>query len=214
MTRSSKNQNFIKCSLDSGKKGTLVIRKTNRSLRRHRTTSMAAANAAKKKAVEEIIDDISDLTPQTAYTPSTLSTNTSISSTTLSFDTSIIERGRYKKRGSSLEEFMEGSLDWRSFGSITYNEMEEVGLFDRIKKKISIYNNARTNKAKHKAVICSSELPLSEAASRLLDTKMRVVELIMDGGKNKVIIRPGHFMKDGALVQQSMYFEAGETESQ
>jgi hypothetical protein len=30
---------------------------------------MAAANAAKKKAVEEIIDDISDLTPQTAYTP-------------------------------------------------------------------------------------------------------------------------------------------------
>ena len=31
------------------------------------------------------------------------------------------------------------------------------------------------------------------------------------GGKNKVIIRPGHYMKDGALVQQSMYFEAGDT---
>jgi hypothetical protein len=30
-------------------------------------------------------------------------------------------------------------------------------------------------------VICSSELPLSEVASRLLDTKMRVVEFIMDG---------------------------------
>jgi hypothetical protein len=40
---------------------------------------------------------------------------------------------------------MEGNLDWRSFGSITYNEMKEVGLFNRIKKKISIYNNARTN---------------------------------------------------------------------
>jgi len=61
MTRSSKHQNFIKCSLDSGKKGTLVIRKTSRSLRRHRTTSMAAANAAKKKEVEEVM---SDLTPQ------------------------------------------------------------------------------------------------------------------------------------------------------
>ena len=143
-----------------------------------------AARAAKKKKVEEIIDDrltiISDLTPQTAYTPSTLSTNTSISSTTLSFNTSIIERGRYKKRGSSLEEFMEGNLDWRSFGSITYNEMKEVGLFDRIKKKISIYNNARTNITRHNAVICSSELPLTEVASRLLDTKMRVVEYIMD----------------------------------
>jgi hypothetical protein len=76
---------------------------------------------------------------------------------------------------------MEGNLDWRSFGSITYNEMKEVGLFDRIKKKISFYNNARTNITRHKAVICSSELPLSEVASRLLDTKMRVVELIMDG---------------------------------
>jgi hypothetical protein len=30
---------------------------------------------------------------------------------------------------------MEGNLDWRSFGSITYNEMKEVGLFDRIKRK-------------------------------------------------------------------------------
>ena len=30
-------------------------------------------------------------------------------------------------------------------------------------------------------------------------------------GKNKVIIRPGHYMKDGALVQQSMYFGAGKT---
>jgi hypothetical protein len=142
---------------------------------------MAAANEAKKKAVEEIIDDISILTPQTAYTPSTLSTNTSISSTTLSFNSSNIERGRYMKSGSSLEEFMEGNLDWRSFGSITYNEMKEVGLFDRLKKKISFYNNARTNITRHKAVICSSELPLSEVASRLLDTKMRVVEHLMDG---------------------------------
>jgi hypothetical protein len=62
MTRSSKHQNFIKCSLDSGKKGTLVIRKTNRSFKRHRAANIAAANAAKKKEVEEIIDDISDLT--------------------------------------------------------------------------------------------------------------------------------------------------------
>ena len=71
-----------------------MIRKTSKSLRRHRAANIAAANAAKKKAVEEIIDDrltiISDLTPQTAYTPSTLSTNISISSTTLSFNTSFI----------------------------------------------------------------------------------------------------------------------------
>ena len=31
------------------------------------------------------------------------------------------------------------------------------------------------------------------------------------GCKNKVIIRPGNFVKDGALVQQSMYFKAGDT---
>ena len=158
MTRSSKHQNFIKCSLDSGKKGTLVIRKTNRSLRRHRTTSMAAANAAKKKEVEEIM---SDLTPQTAYTRSTISTNTSISSTTLSFNTSIIEKGRYKKHGSSLEEFIEGNLDWRSFGSITYNEIKEVGLFDALKKKTVDFMKARTNTTRHKVVLSSKDLPLS-----------------------------------------------------
>ena len=65
--------------------------------------------------------------------------------------------------------------------TITYNEMKEVGLIDRIKKNIFMYKNARTNITRHKVVICSSETPLSETASRLLDTKMRVVELIMDG---------------------------------
>ena len=82
MTRTSK---IIKCSIGSGKKGTLVIRKSSLSLRRHRVVTLTAARAAKKKEVEEIIDDISDLTPQTTYTRSTISTNTSISSTTLSF---------------------------------------------------------------------------------------------------------------------------------
>ena len=94
MTRTSK---IIKCSIGSGKKGTLVIRKSSLSLRRHRVATLTAACAAKKKEVEEVIDSISDLTPQTAYTRSTISTNTSISSTTLSFNTSIIEKGRYKK---------------------------------------------------------------------------------------------------------------------
>jgi len=159
MTRSSKHQNFIKCSLDSGKKGTLVIRKTNRSFRRHRAANIAAANAAKKKEVEEVM---SDLTPQTTYTRSTISTNTSI-----------IEKGRYKKYGSSLEEFMEGNLDWRSFGSITYNEMKEVGLFDAFKKKTVDFMKARTNAS-------SKDLPLSEAGSRQLDQKMRVIKAMLD----------------------------------
>jgi len=152
-----KSKKAFKSTICGGYKGKVVIQKTNLSRRKALASNMAAARAAKKNKVEEIIDDrltvISDLTPQTAYTRSTTSTNASISSTTLSFNTSIIERGRYKKRGSSLEEFMEGNLDWRSFGSITFDEMKEVGLFDRIKKKISIYKNARTNKAKHKAVI-------------------------------------------------------------
>ena len=43
MTRSSKHQN-----LGSGKKGTLVIRKSRLLLRRHRAANIAAANAAKK----------------------------------------------------------------------------------------------------------------------------------------------------------------------
>jgi len=91
------------------------------------------------------------------------------------------ESTRYKKHGASFDDFIEDNKDWRSFGSITYEGMKEKGYIDILFKKISIYKSAKTNKAKHKAVICSSELPLSEVASRLLDTKMRVVELIMVG---------------------------------
>jgi len=43
----------------------LLIRKTNKSLRKHRAANITATNAAKKKEVEEIM---SDLTPQTTYT--------------------------------------------------------------------------------------------------------------------------------------------------
>jgi hypothetical protein len=99
----------------------------------------------------------------------------------LSFNTSIIEKGRYKKHGSSLEEFMEGNLDWRSFGSITYNEMKEVGLFDALKKKTVDFMKARTNATRHKVVLSSKDLPLSESGSRQLDQKMRVIKAMLDG---------------------------------
>jgi hypothetical protein len=55
MTRSFTDRNFIKCSVGSGKKGSLLIRKTNKSLKKHRAANIAAANAAKKKEVEEIM---------------------------------------------------------------------------------------------------------------------------------------------------------------
>jgi hypothetical protein len=92
------------------------------------------------------------------------------------------ESTRYKKHGVSFNEFIEGNgLDWRKFGSITYDEMRKSGYNDLLMKRINDYNRARTNKAKHKAVIYSSELPLSEVASTLLETKIRVVVRIMDG---------------------------------
>ena len=69
---------------------------------------------------------------------------------------------------------MEGNLDWRSFGSITYNEMKEVGLFDALKKKTVDFMKARTNAS-------SKDLLLSEAGSRQLDQKMRVIKAMLDG---------------------------------
>ena len=76
---------------------------------------------------------------------------------------------------------MEGNLDLRSFGSITYNEMKEVGLFDALKKKIVAFMKARTNTTRHKVVLSSKDLPLSEAGSRQLDQKMRVMKAMVDG---------------------------------
>ena len=51
--------------------------------------------------------------------------------------------------------------------------MKENGYVDILLKKISIYKSAKTNRAKHKAVICSSELPLSEVASGCQQAKVR-----------------------------------------
>jgi len=87
----------------------------------------------------------------------------------------VIISTKYKKHGVSFDDFIEDNKDWRSFGSITYEGMKENGYVDILLKKIYIYKSAKTNKARHKAVLCSSELPPSEVASRLLDTKMRIL---------------------------------------
>ncbi len=136
---------------------------------------MAAARAALKGETRQS-SQMSATTPPSVTSVSTYGTQSTSGMSSLTQEST-----RYKKHGVSFDDFIEDNKDWRSFGSITYEGMKENGYVDILLKKISIYNNARTNKAKHKAVICSSELPLSEAASRLLDTKMRVVELIMDG---------------------------------
>ena len=155
----------IRSTVSCGPKGTLVIQKTNR-----RSERIRLANLASRKSSIDV--HISPLSSQS-------SVNSSLPSTDMSSLTQ--ESTRYKKHGVSFDDFIEGNKDWRSFGSITYEGMKENGYVDILLKKISIYKSAKTNKAKHKAVICSSELPLSEVASRLLDTKMRVVELIMVG---------------------------------
>ena len=162
-----KSKKAFRSTIYGGYKGKVVIQKTTLSLRKALVSNMAAVRAALRHQRENTSDDtpISPLTPQAVV--SNDNSWTSISSLSS-------ERSHYKKRGSAFDKFMDDGKDWRSFGSYTFNGMMNDGYFSILMKKISIYKNARTNKARHKAVICSSELPLSEAASRLLDTKMRV----------------------------------------
>ena len=156
----------LKSSLFTGRKGVVVIQKTNLSRRKALASNMAAARAALKGETRQS-SPISAMTPQSVTSVSTNGTQSTRGMSSLTQEST-----RYKKRGVSFDDFLEHNKDWKSFGSVTYQEMKENGYVDILMKKISIYNNARTNKAKHKAVICSSELPLSEAASRMLDTKI------------------------------------------
>ena len=98
MTISSKARFFVKCTVGSGKKGTLLIRKSNKSLRMCRSANIAAANAAKKKKAVEILNlnesHTSALTPQSAY-------STSVS-------TAWNDKSHYRKSGSSFDSFMNG----------------------------------------------------------------------------------------------------------
>ena len=163
-----------KSSLFSGRKGKIVIQKTNLSQRKARASNVVAARAALKGKTRQS-------SPMSATTPPSVTSVSSGTQSTSGMSSLTQESTRYKKHGVSFDDFIEDNKDWRSFGSITYEGMKENGYVDILLKKISIYKSAKTDKAKHKAVICSSELPLSEVASRLLETKMRVVVLIMDG---------------------------------
>ena len=128
----------LRPSINSGRKGRLVLQKSKRRSRMVRLANLATT----KSSIEVSLSPLSSLS--------------SVPSTAMSSLTQ--ESTRYKKRGVSFDDFIEHNKDWRSFGSVTYQEMKENGYVDILLKKISIYNNARTNKAKHKAVICSSEL--------------------------------------------------------
>ena len=118
MTRSSKHQNLLSCSIGSGKKGTLVIRKSRLLLRRHRAANIAAANAAKKVLLSNMAAaspmSVSVGTPIVTIA-SSISTNGTQSTSGMSSLTQ--ESTRYKKHGVTFNEFIEGNgLDWRKFG--------------------------------------------------------------------------------------------------
>ena len=110
MTKSKKaiifSPSSIRSTLSCGPKGKLVIQKTNRVSKRIR---MANLTPGSSKSVSSECSPID----------STMSSLTNESSVKVT----------YKKRGSFFEEFMEG-LDWRSFGSITYQGMKENGYVD------------------------------------------------------------------------------------
>ena len=169
-----KTKKAFKSSICGGYKGKVVIQKTNLSRRKALASNMTAARAALKGETRQS-------SPMSTTTPPSVTSVSSGTRSTSGMSSLTQESTRYKKHGVSFDDFIEDNKDWRSFGSITYEGMKENGYIDILLKKISIYKSAKTNKAKHKVVICSSELPLSEVASGLLQTKMRVVVLILDG---------------------------------
>ena len=125
-----------KRSLYCGPKGKFVIPKTTLSLRKALAPNMAAARAALRCRGEETVEvaSISTLTPQSIgsnnYCRSSISTLRN-------------ERTHYRKRGSSIHEFVDDKKDWRSFGSCTFNDMKNYGYFSILTKKITTYNCAR-----------------------------------------------------------------------
>ena len=157
----------LKSSLFSGRKGVVVIQKTNLSRRKALASNVVAARAALKGKTHQS-------SPMSATTPPSVTSVSSGTQSTSGMSSLTQESTRYKKHGVSFDDFIEDNKDWRSFGSITYEGMKENGYVDILLKKISIYKSAKTDKAKQ---------------------------------AHQVIIRPGYYVKDGALKRQSMYLD-------
>ena len=126
----------LKSSLFSGRKGVVVIQKTNLSRRKVLASNMAAARAALKGETRQS-SPMSATTPPSVTSVSSASTNGTRSSSGMSSLTQ--ESTRYKKHGVSFHDFIEDNKDWRSFNSITYEGMKVKGYIDILLKKISIY---------------------------------------------------------------------------
>jgi hypothetical protein len=124
----------LKSSLFSGRKGVVVIQKTNLSRRKALASNVVAARAALKGKTRQS-SPMSATTPPSVTSVSSVSTDGTRSTSGMSSLTQ--ESTRYKKHGVSFDDFIEGNKDWRSFGSITYEGMKENGYVDILLKKIS-----------------------------------------------------------------------------
>ena len=173
----------LKSSLFTGRKGVVVIQKTNLSRRKALASNMAAARAALKGETRQS-SPMSATTPPSVTSVSSAYTNGTQSTSGMSSLTQ--ESTRYKKHGITFNEFIEGNgADWRKFGCITYDEMKSSGYYDLLMKRIKDYSKARSNKAKHQLVLSSSELPLTDTSSMNLHSKIIAVNsLLLQIGEN------------------------------
>ena len=130
-----------KSSLFSGRKGKIVIQKTNLSQRKARASNVVAARAALKGKTRQS-------SPMSATTPPSVTSVSSGTRSTSGMSSLTQESTRYKKHGVSFDDFIEGNKYQKSFGRITYEVMKENGYIDFLLKKISIYKSVKTNKAK------------------------------------------------------------------
>jgi hypothetical protein len=113
----------LKSSLFSGRKGVVVIQKTNLSRRKALASNMTAARAALKGKIRQS-------SPMSVTTPPSVTSVSSGTRSTSGMSSLTQESTRYKKHGVSFDDFREGNKDWRSFGSITYEGMKENGYVD------------------------------------------------------------------------------------
>ena len=88
---------LTRTTLMTGKKGQIVIQKTNRVSKRIRLANLASNG--KQQPLESPVQDISIMTPESQCTPAS-----SMSSLTQ-------ESTRYKKHGVSFDDFREGNKD-------------------------------------------------------------------------------------------------------
>ena len=165
----------IKVRFEQNKKGRQRIRTTTKVFKKTRRHSLELANLARKQKHIKTVKNRSLQSPECTKPYETHDREQSPTTIASEFfnSTTIM-----KLTGATYNNFMENRLDFRHWGTRTYQGFIEAGAKDDLLGQLDAYESQKNKLIAHQIIVCPDELPLNATSTTLL-TKMVIALVYM-----------------------------------